>query len=466
MSFRNRVYVFVGVGVLLVYALFMRYDYMPFSAVPSALKAAGDHTSQRIQAFPMSEIMAHAPGFTVINNLYWYNHTYYLVTDQPWQIPPLKFIASLSTDGTKPAEGRVAIKVKSIRLRPVSPEVREENQIGETISLDAAERDYAAADVIEGPMIINNDDNFTAHYYHWIGETFLGAWRVWSNYAWRSGKKLPEIKRVAFTKQYSQEEAPPGSKPGKDIFNDKPGANVWFTEKFFPGVQWDTKLTWEKRAATERVFRITTAVIADRHAGHAGPSSAYKPWGDVLRLPVSPDWLVSLRNRVFEGYHGPTPLAMPERPLVMYLQRQDSGRRLVTEDHLELVRELKRLQKDGVADYVVESFNSSVPFAEQVARISRATILVAVHGNGLTHSLWMTPTTQSAVFEFQPSICTITDYSPLAIAAGVQHYMVHETDFCLPMDCPGRHCDKPNGINTIISLTPTVVTDEIRRILA
>ncbi len=25
-----------------------------------------------------------------------------------------------------------------------------------------------------------------------------------------------------------------------------------------------------------------------------------------------------------------------------------------------------------------------------------------------------------------------TDYSPLAIAAGVQHYMVHETEYVLP----------------------------------
>lgn len=65
-----------------------------------------------------------------------------------------------------------------------------------------------------------------------LGETFLGSWRVWSNYGWRTGMKLPMIKRVAFTQQYSKDDAPPGAKPGKDIFNDKPGANIWFTEKF------------------------------------------------------------------------------------------------------------------------------------------------------------------------------------------------------------------------------------------
>lgn len=86
--------------------------------------------------------------------------------------------------------------------------------------------------------------------YHWIGEfhrliscstlndyvgpgeMFFGAWRVWNHYGWRTGVKLPEIRRIAYMKQYSKDEAPPDAKLGKDYFNDKPGANVWFIEKF------------------------------------------------------------------------------------------------------------------------------------------------------------------------------------------------------------------------------------------
>ena len=45
--------------------------------------------------------------------------------------------------------------IKSIRLQPVSPEVKESNQIGETISLEAAERQFGSAQVIEGPMVGN-----------------------------------------------------------------------------------------------------------------------------------------------------------------------------------------------------------------------------------------------------------------------------------------------------------------------
>lgn len=52
-----------------------------------------------------------------------------------------------------------------------------------------------------------------------------------------------------------------------------------------------------ERAATNKTYRITMAILADRSAGHSGPSSAYKPFGDVLRLMVLPNWLAGLKDR-------------------------------------------------------------------------------------------------------------------------------------------------------------------------
>lgn len=78
----------------------------------------------------------------------------------------------------------------------------------------------------------------------------------------------------------------------------------------------------------------------------------------------------------------------------------------------------------------------------------------------------MSPGPGKAIFEFQPRSCTINDYSPLAIAAGVQHHMVHEDNYCFPEDCPNRHCDVDNGINDPnIRLEPSVVVNRIREIL-
>ncbi len=66
--------------------------------------------------------------------------------------------------------------------------------------------------------------------YHWIGETFLGSWRVWSNHAWRSGLHLPPIKRIAFPKVYGEAEKPMDSDDA--VWEDRPGANAWFMHKF------------------------------------------------------------------------------------------------------------------------------------------------------------------------------------------------------------------------------------------
>jgi len=160
-------------------------------------------------------------------------------------------------------------------------------------------------------------------------------------------------------------------------------------------------------------------------------------------------------------------LRKSKKPVVIYLERQDSGRRLVAEDHAQLVEDLQKLDDEGLVEFQLVSFTSKIPFQDQVATISRADIFIGVHGNGLTHILWMDPGPKKAVFEFQPATCTVTDYTPLAQAAGVQHYMVHETSFCLPQDCPGRGCAISGGINVPnIRVDSTLITDEIRRILS
>jgi hypothetical protein len=60
---------------------------------------------------------------------------------------------------------------------------------------------------------------------------FLGAWRVWNNYAWRTGAPLSDFKTIAFLQQWNKAEAPAGSRPN-DIWEDRLGANMWYTQKF------------------------------------------------------------------------------------------------------------------------------------------------------------------------------------------------------------------------------------------
>ena len=127
----------------------------------------------------------------------------------------------------------------------------------------------------------------------------------------------------------------------------------------------ESRANWNARADTGELYLIPLVVMADRCAGHRGPSAAYKPFGDVLRLPVASDWLVTLRDRVLGGKS----VVKSKRPVLFYLERQDSGRRLLEEDHDKLVEAFQRLADEGLVDFEVIRFTK-----EQVGTIARADV--------------------------------------------------------------------------------------------
>lgn len=59
---------------------------------------------------------------------------------------------------------------------------------------------------------------------------------------------------------------------------------------------------------------------------------------------------------------------------------------------------------------------------QQVRLAARTTILLGVHGNGLSHLLWMKPTSRSTVIEFFFPGGFASDYEFTARGLGIQHY--------------------------------------------
>lgn len=210
--------------------------------------------------------------------------------------------------------------------------------------------------------------------------------------------------------------------------------------------------------------------MADRRSGHAGPSASWKPWGDVLRMPVHPNWLADLRQVVLNKYRGPIDVRPSAKLRVSYLTRQDTTRRLTTEAHEALVHELERLHDEGVVQFQVLHFMDGTSFEEQVAHIAATDILVGVHGNGLTHTLWMSPGEDKAVFEIMAKACSMNDYGPLATAAGVNHWLVWEDKgICDVYNCPDRGCgleDDPDGRGPNrgdLIVDPKLISSQIRK---
>ncbi|KAF8830163.1 uncharacterized protein C8R40DRAFT_1239842 [Lentinula edodes] len=114
------------------------------------------------------------------------------------------------------------------------------------------------------------------------------------------------------------------------------------------------------------------------------------------------------------------------RPVVTYLSRQDWNRRkLKTEDHERLVAELRKLEVElGIEVIVVSAENLSR--WEQIRLVGRSTILIGVHGNGLTAELWMNLGFRSTVIEiFYPGGWAHDyEYTARAMGAGggLKHY--------------------------------------------
>jgi len=230
---------------------------------------------------------------------------------------------------------------------------------------------------------------------------FLGAWRVWSHYAWRSARTLPVIRTVAFLQQWTKAEAPPRTR-NEVLWEDHVGANRWYTEKFL-SVSSILRFHDESDAddsghgvvpeSGSRPRRSgRSALPATTFSGYPWPSSSTVQRGIEVPPPLgnrsvtssdyqshSPDWLQTLRERLLRGYDHPVlRKKKSSKPVLTYLERQSTTRRLTNESHAGVVEGLERLAADGLVEFTVETFGTpagkAMPFEEQIAIISRTDV--------------------------------------------------------------------------------------------
>jgi len=130
-------------------------------------------------------------------------------------------------------------------------------------------------------------------------------------------------------------------------------------------------------------------------------------------------------------------LAMPKKIVVTYVSRQEvDRRRLVQADHDELVKSLQELVqrknaarvKDGKDRHALREWELNVITAERMARedqlkiFGRTSILLGVHGNGLTHLVLMARSPITTVIEILYPSGFVHDYEWTAKALGMKHF--------------------------------------------
>ncbi|KAJ3574847.1 hypothetical protein NP233_g1478 [Leucocoprinus birnbaumii] len=273
-----------------------------------------------------------------------------------------------------------------------------------------------------------------------------------------------------------------------DGWRDDPGFNSYFLRAAYPSMTIEHEEDWLDRVkvsqAGDRVWRFPVALLTDRSASHRGrvcgsltQRTASEAWEGMRKLGQLRGrhvggWWEPVRNAIWEfagvplserrsvevkapeqdiiirgfgegtdevlngvGVEAQKYLPMPETVVITYISRQGTRRRrLIKEDHDILVEELTKLverkNQEAKGDEKKPVWELDVLQAErltkdeQVRAAARTTIMLGVHGNGLTHLVWMKPTKVSTVIEIFYPEGFAHDYQWTSRALGMAHFAV------------------------------------------
>ncbi|KAK7048428.1 hypothetical protein R3P38DRAFT_3257072 [Favolaschia claudopus] len=385
-----------------------------------------------------TSIIAHAPGWTLFRNLYMSNSTLFIVTDSSSDFPQTRFMTSNPVKHVVNTPENLALR----RPTPYDMDFISYDEAQRRWSGDSFENGDIRVSTVKGnTVLINEPRQFLRHYYHFVAELFFGVQAFW-----HGAFSAPSSDA---NRDYSQGPYPAPPPIHRIIFmhadaygwRDDPGFNAYFLRAAF---------------RNDRAWHFPLVLLADRFAAHRGQIcgvatqriaaeavEAMRTKNQLVGARVG-GWWAPVRNAVLQfaraelpenianseleqavdvyGESTNSPLPMPKKVVVTYISRQFAGhRKLAPESHTGLVEALEDLAKRR--DWEVNIMTAErKPRDEQLQIISRTTILVGVHGNGLTHLVMLPPTRISAVIEIFYPRGFAHDYQWTSTALGIRHF--------------------------------------------
>jgi len=212
----------------------------------------------------------------------------------------------------------------------------------------------------------------------------------------------------------------------------------------FPSTSIEIMDFWEDLFKLNQTFVFERAMIVCRSAAHRSPLGSvwYKMISSTMNVTVPSHFWEPLRQRLVLNTIAYLPVLNTSGavvstresplPIVTYVSRQGAGRRLTEESHDGLVKALNELVDEGLCELHV-TLMETMTYSQQVEAAARSTIMLGVHGNGLTHQLWMPPSPRSTVIEIFFPKAYIHDYVMLSRNVGHKHYAVwNDTTLTFP----------------------------------
>ncbi|TFK33086.1 hypothetical protein BDQ12DRAFT_448647 [Crucibulum laeve] len=436
-------------------------DLIP-TTVPAVLSSDTRVSIDVSRELPHTSIVAHAPGWTLFRNLYMSNGTLFVVTDDISQFPEIRMMTSTGLAAVNTPENIAAREPTKENMDFLTPE-QAQTRWGGDVKKGEKNRVWS----IEGNTLLFNDPSqFLRHYYHFVAELFFGVQAFWhgafskptsspsDTYA-LVHPSPPPVTRAIFTHSNA------------DGWRDGPGFNAYFLRGAFPSLTVEMQEDWDDRIATTRIgtrdraWHFPLVLLTDRSAAHRGTvcgsqtqRTAAEAWSYMkdhqqLQGMHVGGWWEPVRSAIWRfsgsqlpmlsaasvvsspnqelmdvGVEAQKSLGMPEKVVVTYISRQGVARRkLIAEDHAVLVAGLKDMaDRRGWELNVLQA--EKMTKDEQVQAAAKTTILLGVHGNGLTHLVWMPPTRASTVIEMFYPEGFAHDYQWTTRALGMSHFAV------------------------------------------
>ncbi|WVO17415.1 hypothetical protein L204_105107 [Cryptococcus depauperatus] len=443
--------------------------------------AGGEEEEEDDEFQTLSTVLkAHSPGWTIFEKLYIHNGSFYVVTENKDEYPELRMMISTGLPANNEPGNIEAREPRGNEIKYITP-------------IEAAKFWGSRVYRLDGTTFLFNDGQFIDHYYHFAAELLLGAWRAYASYdqdiSANGETTLVAPKRMWFLHQSVNEWRDKLNFNPTLLFALFPRTAILYPEDFRDFVN----LTLSDKP---KAFVLDRAILADRSAAFRGPftnptartvagalqvGTTSKWWWEPVRRAVlryaGLDEDIIARNLEGHGAVDPVllhgagvdvvePLSLPGtyNPVITYISRQNSRRHLTPESHADLVNALtERAKKLNWELVIVEAEKMSKE--EQFALAGRTTIMLGVHGNGLTHLIWMPATPRSAVIELFYKGGFARDYQWTAHALGIRHFAIQHdvihTSPSIPL------VSYPEGFQgTAITVSGKVVADLIENQLA
>ncbi|KAF7374931.1 hypothetical protein MSAN_00379200 [Mycena sanguinolenta] len=401
------------------------------------------------QDFLETSLVAHAPGWTIFRNLYMANGTLLIVTSDPSQFPEPRMMTSTGLPGNLTNDAQRMPTAKEMDF--VTPQEAKTRWGG---GIDGRHR----VSTVEGTTLLFNDPpQFLNHYFHFVAELMFGSWAFLYGAFHDQTAKPPASAEPSFNLPLISNSVPTIDRAifiHSDVegWRDAPGFNGYFVRAVFPSMTVEVETDWLDRikatANTEirRAWHFPLALLTDRSAAFRGPitgaytqRTAAEPWmimAKAKKIDLIGNWWASMRSALVryaggEVHEDLSPeLQLPETVVITYINRQGTRRHLLEEDNRALIAAMEDLveRKNRIEDGPRWEFNNvhaeQLSLDEQIRFAAKTTIMLGVHGNGLTHLVLAKPNRLSAVVELFIPGGFARDYEWTSRSLGITHYSV------------------------------------------